>query len=51
VVVSRGGAAGHRDDAVVSDAVKHAPAVIATSAPMRPSTLTAADPFVATRRI
>ena len=42
-------------DAVVSDAVKHAPAVIATSAPTpparRPATVMAADPFVATRTI
>lgn len=42
-------------DAVVSDAVKHAPAAIATSrsAPPtpRPSTMDAADPFVATRTI
>jgi hypothetical protein len=41
-------------DAVVSDAVKHAPAAIATSRPA-PATLrastTAADPFVATRTI
>jgi hypothetical protein len=42
-------------DAVVSDAVKHAPAAIAAPEPTqpatRPSTVAAADPFVATRTI